>query len=1164
MIREAFARLLVTNGEPPIPSFQEVVLPDRPSNAKYDFELGVSKVPGKDGVIQEVDTLEHVLRHLDVTSAAGVSGMDFRFLRYLPASLVRPFLDPYFGKGRFSRAKRLGGDPEGVLFHQVTHDVLISVRGIAIDKDGSGFTPGQESVKNLRPICIGEALRRVAGQCQLLQSETDWGAMMGKLGQFGCGFKGGTDAVYHTVSKVLDALVKDDVPCGCAETDAANAYGSILRRKMQEGIKEHAPELLRTFDFLYGPKAGARCYLYADGSCAPAGSCPVPDGTQQGDVLGPLFFSLGLLGLMEEVRARMRHLPVDESMIGQEVVVELATLASRSDGGSDVIIPAGTAVRLLAAPAFSVLPPLDSVAPLNLHSTVEWRPPSFGDVDSSLQLRVPWSALFLRAEVLILAYLDDIHCPAELHLLRPFVHALADIGPSYGLQFSKRAKNYVYVPRPFLEQASMLWQGPEGVVVHDASEGGTPQKKLELAARRLSSSRSILATTCGIPKIMGAPLRVVCSDALGDTDRAWLAKQVEDIVVETKLLFAHVGLTAVNTAGRVQLGARFEDKIASSPALEQDVDTQLQFFLARSALSSRLVKVAQSLPSAFTSLPLQDVDSLLAAVAAGAMDTSVDKLSPALRGRLTLPTRLSGSIPGAAIPAPAAFVRATAFAEKSILARASSMAPGTIPSALKCTLARLTTRAALEDSGSLSAAEESLLADVTSIVAASANSSGLAARVSSSRGSGNRRLPQAAPPPQPDGPEQLIVAGPIGPDGGFIAGGAVTAAATATAPTAIPATVPAVAAPGDLGRGGELQVPVAAEPGSSPPPGHSLSFAQLSSTGLATRDLAHALWLEQFEAVYELSTPVERRIMEAACIKGAGAFLLAVPSVRPFSFEPPLFVNMARRHNGVPTVTTPWSHCCGRLNRDATMVLNEDTYRHIHGCPMAGRSVRPHDEVKKALAHLIHQCGMTTVLPKVEVPISHQGASWNSDVAAVMSSGELIIFDVAVVVADSKTSLERNLRGDCNDVEAQLVAEEEERRRNPVVEGVVSGAGNNTKFVPFVMSSLGGFGPAARAFLNEAYKVARKENCWLMSRQPMVEATWNTTYASTYWEMRLSTACMAMDAFCQRRIVARDRNAALQPGPLAVQPYWSPNSVGYNRDPVPAVRLGAAAAAGRG
>ena len=1137
MVREAFKRLLITNGEPPVPSFQEVVAPDRPADAKFDFELGVSLVPGKDGSFEEVDTLEHVLSHLDVTSAAGVSGMDFRFLRYLPASLVRPFLDPFFGKGRFSPAKRLGGSADGALFHQDTHDALISVRGIAIDKDGSGFTPGQESVTNLRPICIGEALRRVAGQCQLLQSETDWGAMMGKLGQFGCGFKGGTDAVYHTVSKVLDALVKDQVPCGCAETDAANAYGSILRRKMQEGIKQHAPELLRTFDFLYGPKAGARCYFYADGSCAPAGSCLVPDGTQQGDVLGPLFFSLGLLGLMEEVRERMRHLRVDDSMIGQEVVVEHETFASRSDGGADVLIPAGTVVRLVTAPAFSALPPLDAVAPLGLLASVEWCPPSLGDLGPSLQLGVPWSAIFLRAEVLILAYLDDIHCPAELHLLRPFVNALADIGPSYGLRFTKRAKNYVYVPRPFLEQASLLWRGPEGEVVHDASPGSTPQKKLELAAGRLASPRSILATSCGIPKIMGAPLRVVCSDVLGDTDRAWLAEQVEGIVVETKLLFAHVGMSAVNDVGKVQLGARFEDKISASPALVQSVDTQLQFFLARSALSSRLVKVAQSLPSAFTHIPLQDVDCLLSAVAAGAMDSSLDKLSPALRGRLTLPTRLSGSIPGAAVPAPAAFVRAAAVAEKSILARAASMIPGTIPSALQRTLARINSRAALVDSGSLSAAEESLLADVTSIVEASAGCSGLATRLSSSRGSGNRHLPQAAPP--------HLAAG-LAPDSP--AGGAVAAAAAAV-PAATPAAAPEGAAPRDPVRVGE-PVPVAAGPGPAPPPGHSLSFAQLSSTALATRDLAHALWLQQFEAVHELSTPVERRIMEAACIKGAGAFLLAVPSVRPFMFEPPLFVNMARRHNGVPTVSTPWPHCCGRGNRDATMVLNEDSYRHIHGCPMAGRSVKTHDEVKMALSHLIHQCGMTTVLPKVEVPVFHQGASWNSDVAAVMSNGELVIFDVAVVVADSKTSLERHLRGDSNDVEAQLVEEEEKRRRNPVVEGLVSEVGINTKFVPFVMSSLGGFGPAARAFLAEAYKVARTENRWLMSRQPAVMSTWNTAFASTYWEMRLSTACMAMDAFCQRRIVARDRNAALQPVPMAVQPCPFPDATNFNRGPV--------------
>jgi len=232
------------------------------------------------------------------------------------------------------------------------------------------------------------------------------------------------------------------------------------------------------------------------------------------------------------------------------------------------------------------------------------------------------------------------------------------------------------------------------------------------------------------------------------------------------------------------------------------------------------------------------------------------------------------------------------------------------------------------------------------------------------------------------------------------------------------------------------------------------------------------------------------------------------------------------------------------------MVLDEDSYRHIHGCPMTGRTINTHDEIKSALAHLMYQSGLTAALPPVEVPVSHHGASWNSDIAAVLTSGELILFDVAVVTADSKTSLDRHLRGDSNDVEAQLVEEEERRRRNPVVEGLMSEVGINTKFVPFVMSSLGGFGPAARAFLEEAYKVARKEDRWLMSRQSSVESTWNTTYASTYWEMRLSTACMAMGAFGQNRIVARDRTAALQPVPGARQPHGCPNVTGYCRSPL--------------
>ena len=47
------------------------------------------------------------------------------------------------------------------------------------------------------------------------------------------------------------------------------------------------------------------------------------------------------------------------------------------------------------------------------------------------------------------------------------------------------------------------------------------------------------------------------------------------------------------------------------------------------------------------------------------------------------------------------------------------------------------------------------------------------------------------------------------------------------------------------------------------------------------------------------------------------------------------------------------------------------------------------------------------------------------------------------------------------------------------------------------------------------------------------------------WEMRLSSACMDMDSYCQRRIAACDQNAQLVPIPLARQAFVDVSRVDY-------------------
>ena len=118
----------------------------------------------------------------------------------------------------------------------------------------------------------------------------------------------------------------------------------------------------------------------------------------------------------------------------------------------------------------------------------------------------------------------------------------------------------------------------------------------------------------------------------------------------------------------------------------------------------------------------------------------------------------------------------------------------------------------------------------------------------------------------------------------------------------------------------------------------------------------------------------------------------------------------------------------------------------------------------------------------------------------------------------------------------------------------------NTLFIPIVLTSCGGFGPSARAFLKEVFKTAQANGRWAMaSGQPEVLTTWNTFYASTYWNMRLSVAGAVMDAHVQNDILLRDRTRNLVV--VGRQPHPNPNhssysSVGRPRRGVTAAPLG--------
>ena len=82
-------------------------------------------------------------------------------------------------------------------------------------------------------------------------------------------------------------------------------------------------------------------------------------------------------------------------------------------------------------------------------------------------------------------------------------------------------------------------------------------------------------------------------------------------------------------------------------------------------------------------------------------------------------------------------------------------------------------------------------------------------------------------------------------------------------------------------------------------------------------------------------------------------------------------------------------------------------------------------------------------------------------------------------------------------------------------------------------------GPLMIAFLQGVYERTKAAGKFEMRQQSELHYSWNTMVASSFWDMRLSVACVATDAEYQNRIIQRDRTLNLPV--VARQPHPDPN-----------------------
>ena len=220
----------------------------------------------------ERDAILKALRSSPRGSAAGPSGLRFEHLR--PCLEVRDLTDLLCAVVQLL----VSGSPPPAVGR-----AMAAARLIALAK-GNG---------DVRPIAVGECLRRLCARSVCLQEKASMAAFLSPV-QYGVATPGGLEQVVHQLQAGLEA--HED--WGLFKCDLSNAFNSVARATIFEEVSEHFPSLLPFTTFLYGQPSPL---IYRNGDSSAVLSSQ--EGVHQGDPLGPFYFCIAInacLQLLQE------------------------------------------------------------------------------------------------------------------------------------------------------------------------------------------------------------------------------------------------------------------------------------------------------------------------------------------------------------------------------------------------------------------------------------------------------------------------------------------------------------------------------------------------------------------------------------------------------------------------------------------------------------------------------------------------------------------------------------------------------------------------------------------------------------------------------------------------------------------------------------------------